>query len=92
MAILRGVDETGEPAFYDVPDSELSKFKLNAVAMTDDIKERLFPGKDSVSKEDAQGVIPAGRVSGGDVEGFTAICWYYLEDGYGNWVYWEDYC
>ena len=38
-----------------------------------------------------QGVVPAGAATS-EVQGYAAICWYYLEDGYGNWVYWEDYC
>ena len=70
MAVLSGVDEAGAPALYDIPDGELSKYKLN-----------LKP----------QGVVPAGRATS-EVEGYAAICWYYVEDGYGNWVYWEEYC
>ncbi|MCW2685701.1 MAG: hypothetical protein JWR37_591 [Mycobacterium sp.] len=92
MAVLSGVDEAGSPALYDIPDADLSKHKLNIKPMTDEIRNRLFPGKDKLSKDDAQGVVPAGRTSGGDVEGYLAICWYYVEDGQGDWVYWEEYC
>lgn len=92
MAVLSGTDETGAPALYDIPDAELAKHKLSIKPMTDEIKNRLFPGKDKLTKDDAQGVVPAGRASSGDVEGHAMICWYYLEDGYGNWVYWEEYC
>jgi hypothetical protein len=91
MAVLSGTDEAGAPALYEIPDGELSKYKLNLKPMTDEVKNRLFPGKDKLSKDDAQGVVPAGRVSS-DVEGYSAICWYYIEDGYGDWVYWEEYC
>jgi hypothetical protein len=94
MAVLNGVDEAGAFTLYDVPDAELAKYKLNTKPLTDEIRNKLFPGKDAVTKDDAQGVIPAGRSSGGggDVEGYAAWCWYYLEDGDGDWVYWEDWC
>jgi hypothetical protein len=91
MTVLSGTDETGAPALYDIPDSELSKYKVNLKPMTDEVRNRLFPDKDSLSKDDAQGVVPAGRPSS-DVEGYAAICWYYVDDGAGNWVYWEEYC
>lgn len=91
MAVLSGVDETGAPALYDIPDAELSKYKLNLKPMTDEVRNRLFPGKETLSKEDAQGVVPAGS-SSSDVQGYAAICWYYVDDGMGNWVYWEEYC
>lgn len=93
MAIVKGVAETGEPAFYEVPDNELSKYQLKAQPLTDELKDKLFPGKDKLTKEDAQAVIPIGRApSGGDVEGFSDWCEYLLYDDYGNWVYWQDYC
>lgn len=93
MAIVKGVSETGEPAYYDVPDEELGKYKLDAKPLTDEIKNKLFPGKDKLTKEDAQAVIPVGQAqSGSDVEGFAALCEYLLIDDYGNWVYWIDYC
>ena len=92
MTIVRGVDETGEGAFYDVPDSELAKYRVNAVPMTDEIKDRLFPGKGELTKEDAQGAIPIGPRPGGEVEGYAYWCWYYVWDAYGNWVYWEGWC
>ncbi len=92
MAIVKGVNEVGEPAFYDVPDSELSQHKLDVKPLTDEIRNRLFPGKDKLTKEDAQAVIPVGTAQGGDVEGFAALCDYILWDDYGNWVTWTDYC
>ena len=46
MAVLSGVDEAGAPALYDIPDGELSKYKLNLKPITDDVRNRLFPGKD----------------------------------------------
>lgn len=91
MAILSGVDEAGAPALYDIPDGELSKYKLNLKPISDEVRNRLFPGKDKLTKDDAQGVVPAGRATS-EVEGYAAICWYYVDDGYGNWVYWEEYC
>ena len=74
MAVLNGVDEAGAFTLYDVPDTELAKYKLNTKPLTDEIRNKLFPEKDTVTKDDAQGVIPAGRSSGGgsDVEGYAA--------------------
>lgn len=93
MAIVKGVSETGDPAFYDVPDAELAKYKLDAKPLTDEVKSKLFPDKEKPTKDDAQAVIPLGQApSGGDVEGFSAWCQYLLYDDYGNWIYWEDYC
>jgi len=63
MAVLSGVDEAGAPALYDIPDGELSKYKLNLKPMTDEVRNRLFPGKDKLTKDDAQGVVPAGRAT-----------------------------
>ncbi|MGV0790213.1 hypothetical protein [Mycolicibacterium sp. XJ1819] len=96
MAIVRGVDETGEGAFYDVPDEELSKYKLKAKhfdTLSEEDKQRLLDGATELTKENAQGAIPIGsRAGGGDVEGFTDWCWIYLWDEWGNWVYVEGPC
>jgi hypothetical protein len=97
MAILRGVDESGEGAFYNVPDAELSQYKLKAKpleSLSDEDKKRLLDGKTEPTKEDGQGSIPIGsRAGGGDVEGFSDTCWIYVEDLLtGDWVYWEGPC
>ena len=97
MAIVRGVDESGEGAFYDVPDAELSKYKLKAKpfdSLSDDEKKRLLDGSTELTKDNAQGAIPIGaRAGGGDVEGFSDTCWLYVEDLLtGDWVYWEGPC
>lgn len=94
MAVLNGVDEAGAFTLYDVPDAELAKYKLSTKPLTDEIRNELFPGKDKLTKDDAQGVIQAGRgpSSGGDVEGYAAWCVYWIDDGYGNLIWWEDYC
>ena len=88
---MSGGDPTGGPPPADIPPGERSKYKMNLTPMTDEVRNRLFPGKEKLTKEDAQGVVPAGRPSS-DVEGYAAICWYYVDDGYGNWAYWEEYC
>lgn len=96
MAIVRGVDETGEGAFYDVPDEELSKCKVNAKpfsSLTEEDKKLLLNGATELTKENAQGAIPIGPASGGaDTEGFDMICWVYIWDAYGNWVYDQGPC
>jgi hypothetical protein len=96
MAIVRGVDENGEGAFYDVPDDVLSKHKLNAKpfeSLSEEEKKKLLNGATELTAENAQGTIPIGaRAGGGDVEGFTDWCWVYLWDDYGNWVYVEGPC
>jgi hypothetical protein len=83
MAIVKGVSETGEAAFYDVPDGDLAQYKLDAKPLSGE----------KPSKAKAQAVIPLGQApAAGDVEGFAAWCEYLLYDDYGNWVYWQDYC
>ena len=43
---VSGVDDAGAPALYDIPDEELSKYKLNLKPITDEVRYCLFPGKD----------------------------------------------
>ena len=91
MAIVTAVSEAGEEALYDIPDAELSKYKLNTAQMTDEARSRLFPGKDKLSKDDAQGVMATAPSAGGDVEGYAAICRYWIRRG--DYIYyWYDYC
>lgn len=96
MAVLRGVDETGEGVFYDVPDDELAKYKLKAKPfsdLTEEEKKELLDGGTELTTENAQGAIPIGSFpGGGDTEGFTRICWVYMWDRYGNWVYEQGPC
>jgi hypothetical protein len=91
MAIVSGVDEVGEHAFYDIPDSDLSKYKLKTAQLTDEVRMRLFPDKDKLTKDDAHGVIPAAPSVGGEVEGYWAVCEYWYVEG-GWYYYWYDYC
>jgi hypothetical protein len=90
VAILTGVSEAGVEAFYDVPDSELSKFELKSAPLTDDVREKLFPGKDKPSKDDAHGVIPAAPSAGSDVQAYS-VCYYWANYG-GVLYWWYDYC
>jgi hypothetical protein len=90
VAILSGVSEAGVETFYDVPDSELSKFELKSALLTDDVRERLFPGKDKLTKDDAHGVIPAAPSAGSDVQAYS-VCMYYYNLG-GVLYYWYGYC
>jgi hypothetical protein len=91
MAILSGVSETGEEELYDVPDAELSKYTLKTVQLTDEIRTRLFPDKEKLTKDDAQGVMVTAPGAGAEVQGYAAICRYWITDG-DNLVYWYDYC
>lgn len=91
MAILTGVDETGTEAFYEIPDADLSKFQLKSAPLTDEARQRLFPGKDAPTKDDAHGVIPTAPSAGGDVEGFAPLCIYWVTDG-DEIIYWYDVC
>ncbi len=93
VAVLAGVDEFGERALYDVPDAALAKYKLNLKPMTDELRAQLFPGRDTLTKEDAQGVLPAGPAAEAEVEGYVAMCWYwcYCEDASCA-GYWEAPC
>lgn len=92
--MLVAVDENGDEVFYDIPDDELAKYKRNSMQMTDEIRERLFPGKEKLTKEDAHGVIqvPTAPVPGSDVEGYRAMCRYWIVDDYGNLIWWYDWC
>ena len=48
MAVLSGTDESGAPALYDIPDAELSKYKLN-------LKPKWRPASfDSLSRSNSQ--------------------------------------
>lgn len=91
MAIVTAVSEAGEEVLYDIPDNELSKYKLNTAQLTDEARSRLFPGKDKLSKDDAHGVMATAPGAGGDVEGYAAICkyWIIMDDVY---YWWYDYC
>jgi hypothetical protein len=91
MAILSGVSETGEEELYDVPDGELAKYKLKTAQLTDEIRTRLFPGKDKLTKDDAQGVVVTAPGADAEVQGYAAICRYWINDG-ETLVWWYDYC
>ena len=91
MAIVSAVDESGTEALYEIPDDVLSKYKLQSSQLTDSVKAQLFPDKDKLTKDDAQGVMATAPSGGDDVEGYQAICRYWIRDG-GTIYYWYDYC
>ena len=93
MAILAGVDEEGVFTFYGIPDGELARYELKSKPLTDEVRHRLFPGRDTLTSDDAQGLIPLGQSPTADVEGYGySCCLYYLQDDDGNWVYWDGPC
>ena len=93
VAVLSGVDEFGEMALYEVPDAELPGYRLNLKPMTGELRAQLFPGRDTLTKEDAHGVLPARSAAEAEVEGYVAMCWYwcYCEDAACA-GYWEAPC
>jgi hypothetical protein len=88
MAIVSSVPERGgEASFYEIPDHELQKYALQTARLTDEKRSQLLAGKEKVSKEDAEGVMPA-AVMGGDVQAYGSdICWVRV----GSVLYWW-YC
>ena len=84
MAVVTGFGELGERVYYDVPDAELAKYKVKFKPLTDEVLNRLFPGKDKLTKDDAHGVVPAAFSSRGEVEGYGAMCmyWCWCEDAF----------
>lgn len=93
MAVLTGVDASGGRVLYDIPDAELPKYKLNLKPLTDEVRNRLFPGRETLTKEDAHAVVPAAWTADGEVQGYVAMCWYwcYCEDADCP-MYWEAPC
>lgn len=91
MAIVSSVDESGTEALYEIPEDVLSTYKLKSQQMTDSTRARLFPDKDKLTKDDAQGVMATAPSAGGDVEGYAAICRYWIRDG-DYIIWWYDYC
>ena len=65
MAILTAVSqEGGQAKFYEVPEDQLQQYELEA--------ER----KDDAGGETPEGKMPAGLMSGGDVQAYSGhICW-----------------
>ena len=61
------------------------------VAVTILLTVAACPLKDKLTKDDAQGVMATAPSAGGDVEGYAAICRYWIRDG-GTIYYWYDYC
>ena len=75
MAISIGSDEGGAAAIDDVPDAEPQKYTLSLKPLTDEVRSRLFPGMDSLTIADTDGVVRAGHMSG-DVQSYSEMCWY----------------
>ena len=68
------------------------KSNPNLKPITDEVRNRLFPAKSRTPpKTTHRASFAAGRASS-KIEGYAAICWYFIDDGFGNWVYWEEYC
>ena len=91
MAIVSAVDESGAEALYEIPEEVLATYKLTSAPLSDSVKAQLFPDKEKLTKDDAQGVMATAPSAGGDVEGYAAICRYWIRDG-GVIYYWYDYC
>ena len=91
MAIVSAVDESGVEALYEIPEDVLGKYKLKSAPLSDSVKAQLFPDKEKMTKDDAQGVMATAPSAGGDVEGYAAICRYWIRDG-DYIVWWYDYC
>jgi hypothetical protein len=96
MAMLSGIDEAGVESLYDIPDEVLEKYRLQSKPLTDEDKASLFPGKDELTKDDAQGAIPLhGGDGDADVEGQAVIvyqrctCWRTVN---GWTYYWPCWC
>ncbi len=89
MAIVSSLPEQGgEATFYDIPENVLQQYALEKDQLTDDKKSEVFSGKSDVTKQDAQGVMPAAVMGGGDVQAYGSdICWV----RYGRTIYWW-YC
>ncbi|MCC6175851.1 MAG: hypothetical protein IT305_29490 [Chloroflexi bacterium] len=91
MAIVSAVNESGEEQLYEIPDDVLATYRLQSAQMTDSVRSQVFPDKAELTKDDAQGVMPTAPSAGGDVEGYQAICRYWIR--YGDTLYyWYDYC
>ncbi len=88
MAIVSQIGQQGgEATFYDIPDDQLQQYRLEKAQLTDDKKSEVFSGRSDVSRQDAQGVMPAAAM-GGDVQAYGSdICWV----RYGRTIYWW-YC
>jgi hypothetical protein len=88
MTVIHSVVD-GKVSLYDIPEAELAKYDVKAHPITDEERAKLFPGKDTLTRDDAHGMIetiPAG--GGGDVEGYGAtanICWYTYHPDWGYW-------
>ncbi len=91
MAIVSHINEAGEEALYDIPDSELAKYKVNSEPLTEEVRARLFPNKDKLTKDDANGVMLVAPDLGDEVEAYQAICRYWIIRN-GQYYYWYDYC
>jgi hypothetical protein len=89
MAIVSQLShQGGEATFYDIPDDQLRQYALEKEQLTDDKKSEVFSGKSDVTRQDAQGVMPAAAMGGGDVQAYNQdICWV----RYGRRIYWW-YC
>ena len=51
----------------------------------------VLQSRDKRTKDDAQGVMATAPSAGGAVEGYAAICRYWIRDG-DTIYYWYDYC
>jgi hypothetical protein len=96
MAILVGTGDAGELTFYDVPEDVASQHKLQSQELTDADRERLFPGKAELTKEDWHGEIRIGaKAEAPEVEAYGAWgvpCVVWWTDPFGNIWYQNAIC
>ena len=87
MAILCGISDSGM-ALYDIPETDLSKFRVNSRPLDEESRAKLFPNKSEPSKDDAQGVLQV-AAAGGDVQGFSTTWICYVYDAAGDIIWWD---
>jgi len=73
MAILNKPEKEGKITLYDIPDAELQKYAIPA-----DKAAKMFPTKESPTRDDALSITALSAVEG-DVQAYNSpyICYYY---------------
>ncbi len=88
MALVSRTDSNNKVVLYDVPESELERYRIPAEKLA-----QMFPRKESRSREDALAVASAGS-QGDEVQAYSNqdICYAWECDAHGNCVYVWWYC
>lgn len=88
MAIVSRPGEDNNVTLYDIPETELEKYRISA-----DKLARMFPVKENPTRDDAVAIASAGA-SGGDVEAYSGqdVCYAWQCDANGNCQYVWWYC